>query len=80
LCERGRIFPLPPGLLDIEEGVQAAMERWGSSGNQGRLKHLEQFLFGGAEAYGPTHVGHQPFPVCSPKGQEGNCHEFAHLG
>ena len=60
---RGQCLPRAPGLFDVEEGVEATVERRGSTGNQGGLKDFKQFLFGGAEAYGPLHMGDQTFPV-----------------
>src|SRR2546425_3564091 len=60
--EDGRLLPRAPGLLDLEEGAQSAVERRGSTGNQRGLQDFKQFLLGGAEAYGPLHVGRQ-FPL-----------------
>ena len=34
------------------------MERGGSTGKQCGRQDFKQFLLGGAEAYGPPHVGH----------------------
>jgi hypothetical protein len=56
------------------------VERRGTTGDQCGLKDFKQFLPGGAEAYGPPHVGHQALAVSAPVCQEGDGHEFAHLG
>ena len=77
---RGQGLPRAPGLLDVEEGVEATVERRGSTGHQCGLKDFKQFLLGGAEAYGPLHMGHQTLAVRAPERQEGDGHEFTHLG
>src|SRR5215471_6410320 len=76
----GWYLPWAPGLLDLEKGAQSTVKRRGSAGNQRSLKDFKQFFPGCAEAYGPPHVGHQGVAVRTPERQEGDGHEFAHLG
>src|SRR5215813_11776678 len=73
---RGQGLPRAPDLLGIKEGIQPTVERRGSARDQCGFKDFKQFLSGGAEAYGPLHMGHQTLPVRTPKRQEGDGYEF----